>query len=161
MVCRTTGRTPVRPEARVLARRNMMPRTTSRSTAGPMPAAWLRISDFCSWVRSSLGMCRLARAPKPVEMPYAGTSLWARSSMWARTLATVSSASCEMVTLASWRATATTSSGVTPLEPRVTVSGSCVVTVMACSYFFASAESADSNMGMRTPRSLATSMARS
>ena len=69
MVCSTTGRTPVRPEARVLARRNMMPRTTSRSTAGPMPAAWLRISDFCSWVRSSLGMCRLASAPKPVEMP--------------------------------------------------------------------------------------------
>ena len=54
-----------------------------------MPAAWLRISDFCSWVRSSLGMCRLASAPKPVEIPYAGTSLEARSSMWARTLATV------------------------------------------------------------------------
>ena len=47
--------------------------------------------------------------------------------MWARTLATFSRASGEMVTLALWRATATTSSGVTPLEPRVTVSGSWVM----------------------------------
>src|SRR4029453_10315301 len=50
--------------------------------------------------------------------------------MWARTLATLSRASWEMVTLASWRATATTSSGVTPLEPRVTVSCSFEVIVM-------------------------------
>ncbi|MDI2022822.1 hypothetical protein PJL18_03365 [Paenarthrobacter nicotinovorans] len=73
--------------------------------------------------------------------------------MWARTLATLSKASWEMVTLASWRATATTSSGVTPLEPRVTVRGSWVVIVTFVAYF--------SFMGMRTPRSLATSMARS
>src|SRR6478736_6350858 len=51
--------------------------------------------------------------------------------MWARTLATASRASWAMVTCASRRATATTSSGVTPLEPRVTVSGWCVVRVIA------------------------------
>ena len=84
--------------------------------------------------------------------------------MWARTLATASRASWAMVTLASWRATATTSSGVTPLEPRVTVSGSWVVRVMVSSYFVVtSAESGATSlfMGMRTPRSLATSTARS
>src|SRR4051794_40923265 len=55
--------------------------------------------------------------------------------MWARTLATASRASWLMVTLAPCRATATTSSGVTPLEPSVTVSGSWVVSVIGCSYF--------------------------
>src|SRR5688500_17940360 len=50
--------------------------------------------------------------------------------MCARTLATASRASAETVTLASWRATATTSSGVVPPEPRVTVSGAWVVSVI-------------------------------
>src|SRR5690349_17407971 len=50
--------------------------------------------------------------------------------MCARTLATLSRASWEMATLASWRATATTSSGVTPEEPSVTVSCSLEVMVM-------------------------------
>ena len=36
---------------------------------GPDPAACERISDFCSWARISVGMCRVARAPKPVEIP--------------------------------------------------------------------------------------------
>ena len=45
---------------------------TSRSTSGPLPAACERTSDFCSWARISVGMCRVASAPNPVEMPYAG-----------------------------------------------------------------------------------------
>ena len=84
--------------------------------------------------------------------------------MWARTLATASRASWAMVTVASWRATATTSSGVTPLEPRVTVSGSWVVRVMVtCSVALVQLGSWVWRvcMGMRTPRSLATSTARS
>ena len=111
--------------------------------------------------------------------------------MWARTLATASRASWAMVTWASWRATATTSSGVTPLEPRVTVSGAWVVTVIeiylnlmvepgfpidcsvtalfkaqngsygAIDVGCARLVSGISDMGMRTPRSLATSTARS
>ena len=68
-VSTTTGRTPVRPEASVVARRNISARTTSRSTTGPMPAAWERIRDFCSCARDSSGMCLSASAPKPVETP--------------------------------------------------------------------------------------------
>ena len=44
-VCATTGRTPVRPVASVDSRSSMSARTTSGSTSGPDPAAWLRISE--------------------------------------------------------------------------------------------------------------------
>ena len=71
-VSATTGRTPVRPPARVFRRRNISARTTSRSTGGPMPAAWLRMRRTWSSWRRSAGMCRVASAPNPVEMPYAG-----------------------------------------------------------------------------------------
>lgn len=69
MVCATSGRTPVRPEASVFIRRNISARTTSRSTTGPIPAACERTSDRCSWARSSGLMCRTASAPKPVDTP--------------------------------------------------------------------------------------------
>ena len=69
MVCATSGRTPVCPEQTVLSRRNISARTTSRSTRGPMPAACERTMLRCSWARSSGLMCRVARAPKPVETP--------------------------------------------------------------------------------------------
>ena len=36
---------------------------------GPEPAACERIRLRCSWVRIAVGMCRVARAPKPVETP--------------------------------------------------------------------------------------------
>ena len=56
------------------------PRTTSRSTSGPEPAACERTSERCSWARISVGMCRVASAPNPVEMPYAGVGAAASSS---------------------------------------------------------------------------------
>ena len=62
-------RTPVRPVARVERRSSMRARTTSRSTSGPVPAACERTSERWSWARSAVGMCRVARAPKPVETP--------------------------------------------------------------------------------------------
>ena len=37
--CAVAGRTPVRPVARVDSRRSISPRTTSRSTSAPEPAA--------------------------------------------------------------------------------------------------------------------------
>jgi hypothetical protein len=55
--------------ASVESRSSISPRVTSRSTSGPEPAACERTSDFCSWARISVGMWRVARAPKPVEMP--------------------------------------------------------------------------------------------
>ena len=39
-----------------------------------MPAACERMSERCSWARSSGEMCRLASAPNPVEMPYTGSA---------------------------------------------------------------------------------------
>ena len=59
-------------------------------------------------------MWRVAKAPKPVEMPYFGSLAWASSSMRARVTAMPSSARGVSSTLASPRATATTSSIVTP-----------------------------------------------
>ena len=63
------GRTPVRPVASVRSRSSISARTTSRSTSGPAPAACERTSERCSAARRSAGMCRVASAPKPVEMP--------------------------------------------------------------------------------------------
>ena len=80
----TSGRTPVRPVASVESRSSISPRTTSRSTSGPEPAACERTSERCSWARISVGMCRVARAPNPVEMPYAGVGAAASSSTTAR-----------------------------------------------------------------------------
>ncbi len=62
------------PVASVDSRSSIRPRTTSRSTSGPEPAACERTSERCSWARMSVGMCRVARAPNPVEMPYAGVA---------------------------------------------------------------------------------------
>ena len=64
---RRCGRSPASRAAAASA-----PRTTSRSTSGPDPAACDRTSERCSCARISVGMCRVASAPKPVEMPYAG-----------------------------------------------------------------------------------------
>ena len=63
------SRTPVCPVASVESRSSISARVTSRSTSGPLPAACERTSDFCSWARRSVGMCRVASAPNPVEMP--------------------------------------------------------------------------------------------
>ena len=46
-----------------------MARTTSGSTNGPIPAAWLRNSECWSSRRSGVGMCVVASAPKPVVTP--------------------------------------------------------------------------------------------
>ena len=67
--CAVSRRTPVCPVASVESRSSIRARTTSRSTSGPDPAACDRTSERCSWARISPGMCRVASAPKPVEMP--------------------------------------------------------------------------------------------
>ncbi len=67
--CAVSVRTPVRPVARVDRRSSISARTTSRSTSGPEPAACERTRLRWSWARSSVGMCRVASAPKPVETP--------------------------------------------------------------------------------------------
>jgi hypothetical protein len=65
----TSGRQPLWPSARVLARSRSIARTTSRGSGGPTPAAWL-ISRF-SWRRpaSAGGIDRRGQAPKPVVTP--------------------------------------------------------------------------------------------
>ena len=77
-------RTPVWPVASVERRSSISARTTSRSTSGPEPAACERTSERWSWARISVGMCRVASAPNPVEMPYAGVGAPASSSTTAR-----------------------------------------------------------------------------
>ena len=64
-----SGRTPVRPVASVESRSSIIALTTSRSTSGPVPAAWLRIRLRWSWARLAGGMWRVASAPKPVDTP--------------------------------------------------------------------------------------------
>ena len=70
----TTGRAPERPIASERARRNIIARTTSRSTGGPMPAACERISERWSSSRRSAGIQVPASEPKPVDTPYTGSS---------------------------------------------------------------------------------------
>ena len=88
----------------------MRPRTTSRSTSGPDPAACERISERWSCSRSSPGMWRVARAPNPVEIPYAGVGAAASSSTTARARSIPTSASSVSSTAAPPRVTKTTSS---------------------------------------------------
>ena len=64
-----SSRTPVRPVASVESRSSISARVTSRSTSGPDPAACERISERCSNARCAGGMCFVASAPNPVEMP--------------------------------------------------------------------------------------------
>ena len=63
----------MRPVASVDSRSSIIARTTSRSTSGPDPAACERTRLRCSSTRRSGGMCRVASAPNPVEMPYCGS----------------------------------------------------------------------------------------
>ena len=118
--CATSGRTPVRPVARVDSLSSIIARTTSRSTSGPEPAAWERIRLRCSLVRSSCGMWRFASAPKPVEMPYAGVGSSARASIRLRLAVIAAMASSEITTFALSRATRTTSAAVNGPMPTTT-----------------------------------------
>ena len=104
-----SSRIPVCPVARVERRSSISARTTSRSTSGPEPAACERTSDRCSWARISVGMCRVARAPNPVEMPYAGVGAAASSSTTALARTIAASASRVSSTPTPSRATASTS----------------------------------------------------
>src|SRR5215218_14118 len=101
--------------ARLRARSSIIARTTSGSTGGPMPAACERISARWSSARRGAGIGVVASDPKPVEMPYTGSSdsdslatTWALSAIARR-------ASSASATCAPSRATATTSPGKTPL----------------------------------------------
>ena len=116
-------RTPVCPVASVDRRSSISARTTSRSTSGPEPAACERTSERCSWARISVGMCRVARAPNPVEMPYAGVGAAASSSTTARARSMADSASSPIRTAAPSRATARTSAKETGPVPTVTAGG--------------------------------------
>src|SRR5215211_1494424 len=100
--------------ARLRARRSSMARTTSGSTGGPIPAAWERISARWSSSRLAAGIGVVASDPKPVETPYAGSSDSARRSTIAALWAIARRAPSLSVTLASSRATATTSTGSMP-----------------------------------------------
>ncbi len=102
-------RIPVWPVARVESRSSISARTTSRSTSGPDPAACDRTRERWSCSRISAGMCRVARAPKPVEIPYAGSVAAASFSTTARAWSMAASASSVSPTGAPSRATATTS----------------------------------------------------
>ena len=64
--------------ARLRARSSTIARTTSRSTSGPIPAAWDRTSAVCSSAERSAGITVLASAPNPVETPYTGSG-WSTS----------------------------------------------------------------------------------
>ena len=108
-----SSRMPVWPVASVESRSSISARTTSRSTSGPEPAACERTSDLCSWARISVGMCRVASAPNPVEMPYAGVGAAASSSTTARARTIAASASAVSSTAAPSRATASTSANET------------------------------------------------
>ena len=119
------------PVASVESRSSISARTTSRSTSGPDPAACERTSDFCSCARISVGMCRVASAPKPVEMPYAGVGAAASSSTTARALSIAASASVVSTTAAPSRATASTSSNETGPGPTLTLVVLVEVTTMA------------------------------
>jgi hypothetical protein len=63
------GRTPDTPLQRLVSRDIIIARTTSVSTSGPTPAAWLRISERCRSRRSSGEMNVVASEPNPVESP--------------------------------------------------------------------------------------------
>ena len=121
IVCATTGRTPVWPVASVESRSSISARVTSRSTSGPLPAACERTSDFCSWARISVGMCRVARAPNPVEIPYDGVGAAASFSTVSRACSMAVTASGCSSTAAPSRATASTSAKETGPTPTVTV----------------------------------------
>ena len=69
IVSATTGRAPERPMASERARRNIIARTTSRSTGGPIPAACERISARWSSSRRSGGIQVAASEPNPVDTP--------------------------------------------------------------------------------------------
>ena len=64
-----SGWMPVWPVASVESRSSIIARTTSRSTSGPVPAAWLRTRLRWSAARRSGAMWRVASAPNPVETP--------------------------------------------------------------------------------------------
>ena len=64
-----TGRTPLSPTHRALARSSIMPRTCSSEKGSPVPVQWLRIRLVESWLLISSGTATLAKSPKPVVMP--------------------------------------------------------------------------------------------
>ncbi len=56
----------------VRARSSIIARTTSRSTGGPMPAAWERMRACWSSDLRSGAIRVLANRPNPVDTPYTG-----------------------------------------------------------------------------------------
>jgi hypothetical protein len=102
------------------SRSSISARVTSRSTSGPLPAACERTSDLCSWARICVGMCRVASAPNPVEMPYAGVRAAASASTDERAASMAPTASALSSTGDAWRATATTSPNERGPTPTVT-----------------------------------------
>ncbi len=125
IVCAVSSRMPVCPVASVESRSSISARVTSRSTSGPLPAACERTSERCSWARISVGMCRVASAPNPVEIPYDGVLAAASASTVSRARPIAETASSLSSTGAPSRATATTSSKVSGPTPTVTVAVEC------------------------------------
>jgi hypothetical protein len=123
-VSATTGRTPEHPIASVRARSNIIARTTSRSTGGPIPAACERTSARWSSARRSAGIRTVASDPNPVETPYAGCSDSARVRTTSALRSIAARASSLTLTAASSRATAITSSASIPVGVSSTASDS-------------------------------------
>ncbi len=109
-----SGRTPEYASARLRARSNSRARTTSGSTASPMPVACERTSASCSSAVRSAGMAVAAREPKPVVTPYTGVSPATKPSTRAAERVIASRASAPSTAGRWWRATATTSAAESP-----------------------------------------------
>src|SRR5581483_862565 len=118
-----TGRAPDRPAASVRARSSIMARTTSGSTRSPIPAAWLRTSDSWRRLASSADTFTEASAPNPVVTPETVEPSATIRSTTARAGAMRSLASGASVTVAPWRATATTSATESGEPSRTTADG--------------------------------------
>ena len=69
-VSTSSRRVPEKPLARLLTRRSMMPRATSRGKGSPAPTAWVTIRFLWSCLHSSWVMVTSLNFPKPVVIPY-------------------------------------------------------------------------------------------
>ncbi len=116
----STGRAPEKPIARLRARSSIIARTTSRSTAGPTPAACERTTARWSSSRRSAGMRTVASDPNPVETPYAGSVASLSDDTTAALASIAARAASVSSTRTPSRATAITSPGVRPRGPSAT-----------------------------------------
>ena len=119
----TSGRQPLWPSARVLARRSSIARTVAASNGAPTPTAWLTSRLRWRCAASAGSMRRLARSPKPVVTPYTASPDATIDSIVRRLASIRSRAAGSRVARAPWRATASTASRVRSWPVRTTGDG--------------------------------------